>query len=509
MGFISRFAINRLVNSTDPRPRPFSFWSEKPPTPNNSPISDYTSWNSLTDREWSGRHLPPASDEFLGQLPFAELVADTRRNQDGTFPADVVDQVTTLHKRSDAIVTDRSTVLYSFFAQWFTDSFLRFDSADRRKNTSNHEIDLCQLYGLTDETCRILRTMADGKLLTREVNGEDYLPLLFDAQHQPIGDFNNLPYINKIDFFLAKFPVDRRDHYYATGLDRGNTTIGYTAISTVFLREHNRLCGELKERNGWTDDERLFQTARNILIVLLLKVVVEDYISHIAGLSIFRVEPGFAEKQKWYRTNWMAAEFDLLYRWHPLVPDEFTLDGTAHGHMDYRFNNLLLEQHGVAAVLSAASSQAAGKIGLHNTPDFLLPAEYEAIKMSRDFKLRSFNEYRRRFGLRRVRSFKKLTKDENLQDELESLYGDIDKMDFLTGLFAEQSSGKGLFGDLMTTMVACDAFSQALTNPLLSKYIFNENTFTRYGMEVIEATSSFEDIARRNVAGELSTSFSI
>ena len=205
----------------------------------------------------------------------------------------------------------------------------------------------------------------------------------------------------------------------------------------------------------------------------------------------------------------MAAEFDLLYRWHPLVPDEFELGGTSHGHMDYRFNNVLLEQHGVAAVLSAASSQAAGKIGLHNTPDFLLPAEYEAIKMSRDFKLRSFNEYRKRFGLRRVRSFRKLTKDQDLQKELESLYGDIDKVDFLTGLFAEQSSGKRLFGDLMTRMVACDAFSQALTNPLLSKYIFNESTFTRYGMEVIEKTSSFEDIARRNVAAELRTSFSL
>ena len=66
-----------------------------------------------------------------------------------------------------------------------------------------------------------------------------------------------------------------------------------------------------------------------------------------------------------------------------------------------------------------------------------------------------------------------------------------------------------LFGELMTTMVAGDAFSQALTNPLLSTYIFNEDTFTRYGMEVIEDTSSFEDIARRNVSGELRTSFSL
>ena len=34
-----------------------------------------------------------------------------------------------------------------FFAQWFTDSFLRTSLTDYRKNESNHEIDLCQIYG--------------------------------------------------------------------------------------------------------------------------------------------------------------------------------------------------------------------------------------------------------------------------------------------------------------------------------------------------------------------------
>ena len=53
----------------------------------------------------------------------------------------------------------------------------------------------------------------------------------------------------------------------------------------------------------------------NITIVLLLKIVISDYIVHIAPLD-FRLEavPGMAEREGWYRTNWIAVEFALLYR---------------------------------------------------------------------------------------------------------------------------------------------------------------------------------------------------
>ena len=76
-------------------------------------------------------------------------------------------------------------------------------------------------------------------------------------------------------------------------------------------------------------DERLFQTARMINIVILMKLVVEDYINHILGHQLFRLDHEFAEEQHWYRANWIALEFDLLYRWHGLCPDKILVGGAS------------------------------------------------------------------------------------------------------------------------------------------------------------------------------------
>ena len=46
-----------------------------------------------------------------------------------------------------------------------------------------------------------------------------------------------------------------------------------------------------------------------------------------------------------------------------------------------------------------------------------------------------------------------------------------------------------------------DAFSQALTNPLLSEHAYNDKTFTPEGMKVIADTKRLQDILNRNSPG--------
>src|SRR6202140_4937496 len=54
---VSRVVINQFGYATTLRPRALSL------------ASDYTSWLSLTDRTYSGRHLPPATPEAQAALP--------------------------------------------------------------------------------------------------------------------------------------------------------------------------------------------------------------------------------------------------------------------------------------------------------------------------------------------------------------------------------------------------------------------------------------------------------
>ncbi len=394
---------------------------------------------------------------------------------------------------------DAPGLLFMFVAQWFTDSVLRFDGKDRRKNTSNHDIDLGQIYGLTEETATVLRSKAGGKLRCQTVNGETYPANVFDPNTLQVKpEFQALPHLPQLLQMIGEDPAAKRKAY-ATGLERGNSSFGYAAISTLFLREHNRICDELTQRNPNWDDERLFQTARMVNIVLLLKMVVEDYINHIAGHALFKLDTSFAEQQNWYRANWIAAEFDLLYRWHGLIPDSIQVGGQAIATSSFNNSNALLEQAGLAGVLTAASTQKAGKIGLFNSPRFMAGAEAAALKMSRDFRLRSYNEYRVQFGLDALTSYDQLTSDATTQQRLQSLYPDIAKLEFLPGLFGEEPASGSLFGSLLNVMVSYDAFTQIFTNPLLSQNIYNAQTFTQYGLELIDSTKSILDIAKRNV----------
>jgi len=480
---ISWVVINQLANSTSPRPRALSM------------LADYTSWESLTNRKFSGRHLAPG----------AVLTLPTE--------ADVVQ----LYRRGgDTVPSADTSVMFMFFAQWFTDSFLRTSRTDFRQNTSNHEIDLCQIYGLSEDKTRMLRADSGGKVKSQLIDGEEYPTFLFqprDPGTRPVfkpefAGLHDESFI--VDTILGGASETQQDLFFAVGLEHGNSTIGSTILNVVFLREHNRIACTLAAAHAgdqsW-DNDRLFETTRNIMIVMLLNLVVEEYIRHIAPFDFpLRNVPFIADGARWNRSNWCTIEFNLLYRWHSLVPDSIgSGDDTLTAH-DFRDNNQLVFSRGIESLITQCSQARAGKIGLLNTPAFLIDrsrpdwpsVEERTVALMREARLRSYNDYREHFGLRRFTTLSQLTADEDLQKRLDALYGDIDNVEWYVGIFAEDYPENAMMGDLMTTMVAYDAFTQALTNPLLARNVFNEATFSTTGMAIIKGTKSLQQIVARN-----------
>jgi hypothetical protein len=269
---------------------------------------------------------------------------------------------------------------------------------------------------------------------------------------------------------------------------------GMGMLLTLFAREHNAVCARLASEYPNWDDEELFQRARLVVAALLAKIHTVEWtpavISHpttvfalranwfgVAGERIARAFgrisssevisgiPG-AETEHYGVPFSLTEEFTSVYRMHPLLPDDFDLR-TAAGDRP-------LAQLGFRAFSGPHSKQIAatyslgdlfysfgtthpGAIVLRNYPKFL--QEYERpdgkkidlastdLIRIRELGVPRYCEFRRQMHLQAPASFAELTDDAGLAQDMEALYGDIEKVDLMVGLFAEKRPTGFAFSD--------------------------------------------------------------
>ena len=479
---LNRIVIDSVVNSCRHRPHP---WST---------VSPYVSWRSLSDKRFSARHLP-AKPRAYDRTP-EEVAAAFGRTAEAQA------------------LSDKSTCLFPAFAQYLTDGFIRTrpqrtgDPPEiRKQNTSNHEIDLCPLYGLDAEQTDALRLKSDdprlwGRLKTQARADGDYAPFLFGEDGGIKPEFKALcPPLGLDD----DAPKEVRDSIFAFGGDRANGAPQVSMMNTLFLREHNRLAGELAAAYGarpdW-DEERVFQTARNVNVALFIKIVVEEYINHISPAPIrFMADPTVAWRAPWNKPNWITTEFSLLYRWHSLVPDTVEWAGTVRPVEETFLDNRALLDAGLLGGFESMSRQKAARLGALNTAVALVPIEERALVQGRLCGIAPYSDYRHYMGFPRPRAFSDVSSRPEVVAMLKSLYRSVDDVEFYVGLFAEDSVLNSPLPPLLEKMVAVDAFSQALTNPLLSEHVFNAETFTPLGWDCIGRTDCLRHVLERNVPG--------
>jgi prostaglandin-endoperoxide synthase 2 len=231
-----------------------------------------------------------------------------------------------------------------------------------------------------------------------------------------------------------------------------------------------------------------------------MKVVVEEYINHITPYHFnFFVDPPSFTNERWYRTNWMTMEFSLVYRWHSALPSHLDYGGQKLEMEKTLWNNQLLINRGLGPLFEEASSQPAGRIGCFNTDNFLVEmTELASMRLGRLAQMASYNDYREMCGYPRVRDFDQITGDREVQALLKDLYGQVDKIESYVGLYAEDVRENSALSPLIGRLVGIDAFSQALTNPLLAANIFHPKTFSPVGWKIIQNTHSLSDLVNRN-----------
>lgn len=483
----NRWAINRVVKRARTRPHPLST------------LEGYVSWRGLTDRRWSGRHLPPQRRAYMPEI----------------------DDLMRLYARPDGAqrLCPKSTCLFPAFAQYLTDGFLRTETdgllaqdADPktrlRRNTSNHEIDLCTLYGRTQAQCMALRRRSEatgqkGQLLSQDIDGEEFPPFFYrDGAVDPQFAILDPPLGH------ADLPEKRRDALFAVGGDRVNSVPQVSMLNTLFLREHNRLAHQIEQEYPDWDDARVFETARNTLIVIFIKIVVEDYINHISPLPFtLRADPSVAWRATWNKPNWITTEFSLLYRWHALIPDQIPWGGTLRPVADTFRDNTLLIEDGLLKAFRAINATPAAELGPRNTSEALLDVEKASILQDRACELASFSDYCAYLGQNRPANWSQISSVPEVAADLAASYAKPRDVDFFVGIFCEDRVPNSPLPNLVLLFVALDAFSQALTNPLLSEHVFKPATFSKPGWKAIKDTSTLREVLDRNVSGGIGDTY--
>lgn len=462
-------------------------------------------WEVL-HKEHFALEVPRMTDEEQAELPDIEAVMD-------------------LFRRQGADEESRVTLLLPLFAQHLTDAV--FQSEDHYATDAPHEIVLNQIYGNTAEDTDILRSHEGGKLRSRmrPVNGgsaefPDALLEEADGAWVPKEQYAGLSYLQK-DGKLKKL-LDayggREKALCATGLFQGNMTLGNFAITTLLLREHNRLCDgireELERKGKPATDEVIFRTAQQCNITAYMKVVLEDYINAFAGQKLFYLDTDtfFHEKKRWCRETPIPYHFNILYRIHCMMPD--TLKGfESLGFKAMLANNDLVLEHGVGAILQAASSQGASKVRLGNTHEGLVGADRGGVLKARAV-LGSFNSHRRVQNMPAV-GFDAF--DARYRDRLKALYkNDADKVEYAVGILAElPQSGwmerlglkdEPIIGLTLMNAIAKHAFRHILSNRFMTREYLNPEVMTDYGWHNLKATSGVADLVRRNMGGEMDQS---
>jgi hypothetical protein len=322
-------------------------------------------------------------------------------------------------------------------------------------NTETAWWDASQIYGSRQVITNTLRSWRDGKL--------------------KIGD----------DGFLLEDP--KLPGIDLTGFNN-NWWLGLSLLHTIFFKEHNAICDALRrEYPTWTDEE-LFQKARIINAALIGKIHTVEWTPAILANPILEKSMNIA----WYGApnDWLTRfgiwlmenetmrgvpgslpnhhaaaysnteEFVAVYKMHPLLPDDFDF----YDHTNDRFcgHKTLTEIQGryTRDVLKAFSTEdllyslgvaPPGAISLHNYPNSLRRLEHLVeggvkavldvatidIVRERERGVPRYNDFREMLHMPRIKSWNKLCANSRWAQELRQIYGNIDKVDTMVGMFAE------------------------------------------------------------------------
>lgn len=328
-------------------------------------------------------------------------------------------------------------------------------------------------------------------------------------------------------------PTDK-DGVELTGVT-DNMWIGLGAMHLLFVQEHNSICDMLKSHHSDWNDQRLFDVARLINTALMARIHTIEWTPTILGHDTLQVSMNAnwwgllgkdLKKLVQFRSSEILSgiigspvdhhadnfslteEFVSVYRMHPLLPDQFKLHrpGEAKEQKTYPLEEVSLENshkrfedkhEGGSAWIYSMGIANPGAITLNNYPKFLqsLPrgkgrtVDLAAVDILRDRErgVPRYNAFRKMLRLEPFGSFEEISADPEIVATLKNLYDDVDEVDTMVGLFAEELPKGFGFSDTAFRVFILMA-SRRLKSDRFFCEDYREEIYTKEGLEWIDET---------------------
>ncbi len=279
-------------------------------------------------------------------------------------------------------------------------------------------------------------------------------------------------------------PVDPATGIHVSGFT-DNWWIGLAMLHTLFTLEHNHICAQLaREHPDWTDDH-LYGRAKLINAALMAKIHTVEWTPAIVPHPVVKLGMhanwyGLADQELQEVLTFLGEseilggivgskadhhtapyslteEFVAVYRMHPLMPDDFVFRSRKTGavvathalpEVSGRHAREIADRIAMPDLFYSFGVSHPGAITLHNYPKHLQNLRREngehfdlaAVDILRDRErgVPRYNAFRRLLHKEPVKSFEELTDNPAWREQIRRVYGsDLEKVDLMTGLFAE------------------------------------------------------------------------
>jgi hypothetical protein len=318
------------------------------------------------------------------------------------------------------------------------------DNPRQQIDSTTSYIDASNVYGADELRANSLRAVSGLERSAKLITGTN----------------NHLPRNSVVPIEMVRFLGPANN--FSAGDIRANENVALASLHTLFMREHNRLVDELSAAHPMWNSEELYQRARKIVGAELQVITYQEFLPALLGPYAPSSHGMYDPSVDATMINEFATVF--LRVGHSMLPTHFRRmrndntpapgDPVRLGATEFAVTPLLSGSQDLDFNLKGLSIEPQAEVdtliddGLRNVIVANLDLFAADIQRARDHGLADYNSMRAAYGLPVLNSFAEVTSDPALQAKLHDLYGDVDNMDALIGMLAEDHLADAAVGPL-------------------------------------------------------------